>query len=314
MIIALILSFAAALAIKTEPGRASGPRMWASPASKSVNVYSPTAGPNERYNISIMVENMPNVLTVASSIKIDDFTHARIVNYYRGDIFNSTWGFTMFLEAYWDSDNSDLQEVTAAKTSAVTITNPVEVFKIELEVEAFAPSVLADIYYEYAGDIHAVSLLPGDDCLYDHTIYMTAVNTNTIVVDSAAYNVTTASNSTVSAVAIDLAGMALNFTTEGPDGTTGFVNVTIPKNLLTASLTGWSVMVDNVAVSPSITENATHTFIYLSYVQSTHNMRIVGTWVVPEFPSMTVLLTLLATMAIMIALIRKVHKKPRQTL
>jgi hypothetical protein len=143
--------------------------MRANPESANVNTL-PT-----RYNISVMVENLPQCLTVSCSIRIADYLHANITNYYKGDLFNATYGFSIFLVGSWDKSHSDLQDLTAGTTNAVDITSPVEAFKVEIEVEGFNSPILVDIYSQYAGDIYANPLLSGD-CPHDHTIYVSSAS------------------------------------------------------------------------------------------------------------------------------------------
>jgi hypothetical protein len=75
----------------------------------------------------------------------------------------------------------------------------------------------------------------------------------------------------------------------------GFVNVTIPKTLLDASATAWKVYVDSTLKTAQITSNATHTFIYVEFTfGSLVTIKIVGTWIVPEFPSIQLLMLFMA--------------------
>jgi len=288
--------------------------MYASPENITVPMYSPAIGPNPKWNFSLMVSDLTNVMTIAFNAISLNTSAAIITNYYQGPGFTAL-GLSEAI-GYWNATNGEIIDLTGYKTSKFNVTTPLCIWYVEVEGLDFTDtSVVIDIYTQYAAGV--LPLLTGD-CPYDHTIYMTSIKTNTITVDSTNYNVTTTSNSTVSATTFDKDGKAINFTTNGPASTTGYVNVTIPKTLLNAALPDWVVTMDDAALPSSsirvINENASHTFIYINYTQSTHNMRIVGTWVVPEFPSTTILLTLLATMTIALAFIRKIHKKPRKTL
>lgn len=99
----------------------------------------------------------------------------------------------------------------------------------------------------------------------------------------------------------------------------GSCNVTIPKNLLRANQTHpWTVKLDGNPISYSKAENATHTFIYLTYPQGTHQVQIIGTWVVPEFPTAIITLSLLLITTLTAALLRKMawptkRRKPTVT-
>jgi len=148
---------------------------------------------------------------------------------------------------------------------------------------------------------------------YGHAIFMYD-GTYTITVGSESFNVTATSNSTISNMILEQSTKSLNFTTSGPSGTTGYVNITIPKILLNANLTGWYVLVDTNQVTPTITADANNTYIYINYSQSTHGIHIFGQTVIPEYQSIAILVTLLTMMTVAVAMLRKVHKKGWQTL
>ncbi|MCJ7425179.1 C25 family cysteine peptidase [Candidatus Bathyarchaeota archaeon] len=144
------------------------PAMWANPESANINTLP------KRYNISVMVENLPQCLVVSCSIRIADYLHANITNYYKGADFN-TLGFSIFTIGVWDKSHSDLQGLTAATLIGTDITSPAEIFKVEIEVESFNSPILVDIYDQYAGDINNNPLLSGD-CPHDHTIYVSSAS------------------------------------------------------------------------------------------------------------------------------------------
>ncbi len=168
------------------------------------------------------------------------------------------------------------------------------------------------IYFTYTHSDHSIAII-GNKGIPDTII------AHQIVVDGVTYNVITLSNSTIVTMNIDTYAKSLNFTTSGTDGTTGYVNLTIPKTLLNCpeGLTYWHVMMDNTDVTGSaiITQNSTHTFVYFAYSQSTHDIHITGTYVVPEsILNIYVLLIMLAAVATLPLLTQhKKHQVPRQT-
>ncbi|MGQ9459719.1 MAG: BPL-N domain-containing protein [Candidatus Bathyarchaeaceae archaeon] len=100
------------------------------------------------------------------------------------------------------------------------------------------------------------------------------------------YNITTFSNSTIKEINFNQTLKQISFNVNGPPGI-GFCNVTIPKELLNSTSHEWIVMVDdpvNASVL-DIVSNATHTSLYFTYSRGTQNIKIMGTWVVPEFPA-----------------------------
>lgn len=104
-----------------------------------------------------------------------------------------------------------------------------------------------------------------------------------------AFNVTMMSNSTISDFNFSRADMEISFNVTGPAGKAGYCNVTVPKDLLRDS--PWTILLNGTDWTSlcTITENATHTFIYIPYAHSINTIQITGTWVVPEFPSFLIL-------------------------
>jgi len=130
-----------------------------------------------------------------------------------------------------------------------------------------------------------------------------------IVWEGTAYWVSLSSNSTISTFKFNQPQMQISFNVTGPSGKVGYCNVTIPKTLLSAN--PWIILIDGVPITDyTQTENETHTTLYFTYTHSTKTVTIIGTNVVPEFPSVTILPTLLAftTLAIILAK-RKTQRK-----
>jgi PKD repeat protein len=73
--------------------------------------------------------------------------------------------------------------------------------------------------------------------------------------------------------------MEISFNVTGPGGAFGYCNVTIRKSLLSSQpLDAWVILFDGIEVTDStITENATHTFVYFTYALSEHRVQIIGT-------------------------------------
>jgi len=110
------------------------------------------------------------------------------------------------------------------------------------------------------------------------------------------YNVYVLSNSTVSHFSFDPEDTLIQFNLECENGTTGFCNVTIPKDMLTAE-DSWTVLVDGAYVIPIVNEDATDTYLYFAYNHSAKTVEIIGTDAIPEFPSWAILpLLLVATL------------------
>jgi hypothetical protein len=112
------------------------------------------------------------------------------------------------------------------------------------------------------------------------------------------YNVYVVSNSTVTDFSFNHENSLMQFNVEGETETTGFCNVTIPKDLLDAE-DNWTVLVDGAAVTPTINEAKTSTYLYFTYNHSSKTVEIIGTEAIPEFPSWTpLLIALVAVVAV----------------
>jgi parallel beta-helix repeat protein len=103
------------------------------------------------------------------------------------------------------------------------------------------------------------------------------------------YYVNCISNSTLSGFYFNpLEGAFIRFNAKGENGTSGFCRIIVPKGLLN-SQNGWNVIVNEEAVTPTISEDSHNTYIYFTYNHSTKTIEIIGTDAIPEFPSWIIL-------------------------
>jgi len=116
------------------------------------------------------------------------------------------------------------------------------------------------------------------------------------------------SNSTISAFTFDQPDKKIAFDVTGSANSTGYVNMSIPMRLLSGA---WTILVDgaDAASKTTIAENQTYTTIYLNYSQSTHSVQVIGTKVIPEFPTASpFLLLILLAMPPTISIVKKRKK------
>jgi parallel beta-helix repeat protein len=111
------------------------------------------------------------------------------------------------------------------------------------------------------------------------------------------YYVNCISNSTLSDFYFNpLEGPFIRFNASGENGTSGFCRVIVPKGLLN-SQNGWNVLINEEAVTPTISEDSHNTYLYFTYSHSSKTVEIMGTTTIPEFPSWIILpLTITATL------------------
>jgi hypothetical protein len=115
-------------------------------------------------------------------------------------------------------------------------------------------------------------------------------------------------NSTISAFNFYQSLKQISFKVSGEAGTSGYCNLTIPKNLLRGE--PWTVRLNDTNWTFTAIQNETHSFIYFTYTHmSTYEVLIQGTWVIPEFPSATILLILMLITLIATILVKNKREK-----
>jgi hypothetical protein len=108
---------------------------------------------------------------------------------------------------------------------------------------------------------------------YPLTELWSRTRTFSVVREGVTYNVTVYSHSTVAAFHYSQPKKKIAFNVTGPADARGFCNVTIPIELLGDTC---RVLIDDVLTDYELTQSATHSFLYITYVHSTHNIRIIG--------------------------------------
>jgi parallel beta-helix repeat protein len=118
------------------------------------------------------------------------------------------------------------------------------------------------------------------------------------------------SNSSISEFQFNLTDKKLSFNVTGSTGTRGFCNVTIPANLLWGE---FSLFINDIplveGVNYSKTYNDTHYIFHITYTHSEHIIEIVGTEVIPEFPSAIIILLLMALTMLAVAVAKRRRSK-----
>lgn len=132
--------------------------------------------------------------------------------------------------------------------------------------------------------------------------------------DGASFEVSMESNSAVYAFGLDADGKAVFFNVSGPVSTSGHVNVTIPKALLSINATAgdvWFVIFDSSNATFTYTEDLNYTYVYVTYTHSEHYVRVIGTLVYPEYPIVWLPLLALAALAALLFLATKYRRIPK---
>jgi parallel beta-helix repeat protein len=128
--------------------------------------------------------------------------------------------------------------------------------------------------------------------------------------DNKPYYAGIVSNSTISAFNFNAAQKLISFNVNGSSGTIGFCKITIDNALLGGPYT---VSVDETLVTPSVTSNGTHSFLYFTYAHSAHNVSIIGSTVIPESLLWIILPLLMIATLFAVAARKKInHQAPQK--
>jgi hypothetical protein len=123
------------------------------------------------------------------------------------------------------------------------------------------------------------------------------------------YAVTTTTNASfvtdsMNFVKLNNTSYKLEFNLTGTDGATAYVNVTIPKALMSIGPSDqWTVEVNGESNTPTVTSDATNWYLYLTTTLSTKQVEIWGT--IPEFTMLFIPLLMAATLVAVVFRRRK---------
>jgi hypothetical protein len=147
------------------------------------------------------------------------------------------------------------------------------------QANAIAVTILNGYYRIYGPPETTTTLVP-----YLGTNYAVTTETNaSLVTDS------------VNFVKLNDTSYKLEFNLTGTEGTTAYVNVTIPKALMSIGPSeNWTVAVNGQETTPIVTSNETNWYLYLTTTLSTKKVEIWGT--VPEFTLLFIPLLIAATL------------------
>jgi hypothetical protein len=309
--LALLFAIIMAIFLPINPVRAfSGDEMmFATPAV----VRRTDLHVNDTFTVNVTVANMTRITTLACSLYWDTY-YLNLTSILAGDALPGGG----LLIGEWNSTGGYVVDATYGVLGVYYDIPLGTAFRLTFKIMHPGDSLI-DITGMSCWDIDVNEVLSGDTP-YDCNAYISVMNTYTIVADSTTFYVQTLSNSTM-ATPVNFTKVSdteghISFNVTGKTGTTGYVNVTIPKALLNVGppWPDWWIMIDNANVTTRMeTNDTTNTYIYLPYSHSDHSIRIIGNIVVPEFPTVSLLLLMLFITAAIFIFARKVHKRPWQT-
>lgn len=245
-------------------------------------------------SVPIMLRRCPSGLSKISMTLVFDHKSARILDVFRRDLTNNQkWNLTTISDAPG--------HMTIVLEGSKNITRLGSIAQVNFELIPTNRSELQITVLGVSTDSKRnVATEGGRIVMNQLSVVRPKELPFEVIWNESTYYVTMSSNSTIRNFHLDQASRTLLFNVTGPIGTLGFCNVTIPKQLLNASAEEWIVLVDNEPVDPIVTWNTTHTFLFFTYVHSTHKITII-----PEFPSFLMLLFIITTLLTVIVYRRK---------
>jgi len=118
------------------------------------------------------------------------------------------------------------------------------------------------------------------------------------------------SNSTASDFHFNQSGKIVSFNVTGSEATVGFCRVGIPKNLLYSSdIMYWIVRLNGTNIPFGRQETDNYTYTFFMYDQSTQNIQVIGTKVIPEFQSFLLLPLFMITTLLAVTVCRREYAR-----
>lgn len=199
--------------------------------------------------------------------------------------------------------------------SSIGVTRRVCVFNASMQINdgSTSGSIIYDLVWDkFSGILLNVGQhvnITNGSAYYRLDFQMNVVETNlwglqahVINVYGQQFTVATFSNASISNMALNIEEKALIFNFKGFEGTIGYCNITVPKTLLSCdSHSGWKLYVDGNSITDFlVADNDTHTSIYFTYPLSSHQVKLVGQEIIPEFLNWHSLTLLIITISMAI--------------
>jgi hypothetical protein len=302
IMIALILFF-------SSMGRMQSAQAQTSDTIVSISPGVSVATSGDYFNVSVMVVNVtglwlfqtyvnysPDILEIPRNASVPEETSPYAYWVYEGN-FLKRGAYTTFWVPQLNNTRGELRVWNSMLAPGPEASGSGELFTVTFRVKSSGMCCL---------DVCNVALATRNQTAIPHNttdgVFTTFSNATTKSVSWQSFNwsLIAESNSTLSESDFDQPNKALNFNVTGADGTSGFTTLAIPIGLLRASLGDWTVLVDDSQVMPLTGANATHSFVFVNYTHSTHQIRIMGTEAVPEPTRLAILMPLLLIIAFVI--------------
>ncbi len=192
----------------------------------------------------------------------------------------------------------------------INVTNDVYPEGIATAILNFTVTLMPPVNSFYDCDFNFTAVKVGDPAGDDlnitgqnghYRIYGPPEITDTVITfESNNYTVTTVTNGSLVPGSMNFTKLAenqylLDFNITGADGATAYVNVTVPKALMTIG-TGdeWTVLVNDVPMTPIITSDDNNTTFSVTTILGTQKVAVLGT--VPEYAMLLIPLLMASTL------------------
>ena len=245
-------------------------------------------------SVPIMLRRVPSSLSKINMTLTFDQKSAKILSVFKRDLTsNQKWKLSTTSDAFG--------HLTILLEGSENITKPGSVAQVNFELVPSNRSELQITVLNASTDSKRNAAAEGGKIVTDQlSVVRPKELPFEVIWNETTYFITMSSNSTIKNFHLDQANRTLSFNVTAPIGTLGFCNVTIPKQLLNTSAKEWIVLVDNEPVDPIVTWNTTHTFLFFTYVHSTHEITII-----PEFSLLVMLLSMITILLAVIVCRRK---------
>jgi hypothetical protein len=128
--------------------------------------------------------------------------------------------------------------------------------------------------------------------------------------------VETVSDTAVSSIVFNQRIRFIQFNVTGLSGVPGFVNITIPSEFMwleDPENDKWFILIDGIEVTPDVSHNGTHTTLHFTVeFDSLRHVYIFSTGVIPEFPTIILMIALLILSSTAVIILRGWQKTRTQ--
>ena len=228
-------------------------------------------------------------VSVSGSVWIEIIESVQALNVIKTEIKDGRGNVVAMSDAALDKENGKYTTMLKIPNNAGSGTYTIE-SRIELEADAL-------------GIVEAVTSATLQSSI---RIAVAKPQSHLVIVDNQTFAVTFASNSALDGFEFKAQERAVSIFAEGSTGTTGVLELSIPKALLSGEM---AVFIDdNLASEEQVllkSDTVNETTFEINYSHSIHQIEVTGTSVTPEFPAVIVFAIVASTIGVVVMATRK---------